>query len=430
MLASRMLGLLACSYFGLVSAANQLSLESIPSCAVKCILQSLPKTNCSAADQACLCADPKFSAAVEPCVRSLCTIKDSLAATNATYTQCGIPSRDETTKIRWVSGVVTVCASVFMAMRLTTKVAKLSAWGPDDTVAVVAFVIIIAVYSQSFYFTGVGLGKEIWTLHDYEITLFLKLLLVLEFVYLVGLAVIKASILFFFLKIFPDRRFRRILWTVQLLNFLVGLTFVILCFAQCRPFSHFWTGWDGEHEGKCLDLNQIGLIHVALNIALDVLMLALPFTQIYKLQMDMRKKIGVIAMFQAGIFLTIVSILRIRTLSNFATSLNITADSVAVVLWAYVEMGVGLVVACMPNAWQLLKMIPSKVTQLTTTVASNIGSSGIRTRPNSHVFMDKPAKMSLIETQSYRSNSIAMPPASSSSRRPSHNEETKFGMAF
>ncbi|CCF38132.1 integral membrane protein [Colletotrichum higginsianum] len=421
MLATRVLGFFLWSHLGLVSAALQLGLEGIPNCAVNCMLEALPETNCSPVDQACLCADKKFSATVEPCVRSLCTIEETLVATNGTWSRCGFAYTDDMTKIRWVSGVVTVCASIFMVMRLTTKVAKLSTWGADDTVAVVAFVVIVGLYVESFYFAEAGLGKDIWTLLPDEITHFLKLLFVLEFFYLVGLAVIKASILFFFLRIFPERRFRRVLWLMQVLNMLVCLSFVILCFAQCRPFSHFWTGWDGKHEGKCLDLNKIGLSHVALNIVLDVCMLALPVTQIYKLQMDRRKKIGVIAMFQVGVFLTVVSILRIRTMRDFATSLNVTADSVAVVLWAYVELGVGVVVACMPNAWQLLKMIPSKVTQLTTTVTSNIGSSVSRTRPNSQVFPEKPRKVSMAETISNRSETVV--PSASSSRRASKNSE-------
>ncbi|KAK2017581.1 CFEM domain-containing protein [Colletotrichum eremochloae] len=305
----------------------------------------------------------------------------------------------------------------------------MSTWGPDDTLATVAFFMIITLYGSSFYFISIGLGKEVWTLHDHEITTFFKLFLFLEWMYLGGLAVIKASILFFYLKIFPDRRFRRVLWTVQIINLLVCLTFIIVCLAQCRPFSYFWTSWDGEHEGTCLDLTWIGLTHVGMNIALDIVMLVLPVTQIYKLNMDMRKKIGVIAMFQAGIFLTVVSILRIRTLSKFALTANITADSVDVFLWAYVEMGVGLVVACMPSAWQLLKLIPSKVTQLTTAVVTNIGSSDNRTRPDSHVVPGKRSKMSVMETHSRRSNSIAMRPASSSKRLSDH-DELKVGMAL
>ncbi|KAK2029173.1 integral membrane protein [Colletotrichum zoysiae] len=430
MLAPRVLGLLACSYFGLASAANQLSMGGVPSCAISCTLQSLPQSNCSALDQACLCADTKLAAAVEPCIRSQCTIKESLAAANASYSQCGITPRDESAAIRWTGSVVTGLAILFMAMRLVAKIAKISVWGADDTAAVAAFVVHIAIYAQSFYALDVGLGRDIWTLHDYQITSFLKLFLFLEFFYLVELALVKASILFFFLKIFPGRGIRRCLWSVQIMNLLVCLSFTVLIFAQCRPFSYFWTRWDGEHKGVCVDLSKLGLVHVGLNIALDIVMLVLPVTQVYHLKMDMRKKIGVIAMFQAGIFLTIASVLRIKTLTTFSMSLNLTADSVDVAIWGYIETGVGVIVACMPSASQLLKRIPSKVTQLTTAMASNKGSSGNRTSPESRVFPYKPATASLTEAQLLSSNSIAML-AGPSSRRPSvHYYESKTGSAL
>ncbi|KAG7053176.1 cfem domain-containing protein [Colletotrichum scovillei] len=396
----RVISVLLVGLGGLGVAAKSLSLEGIPSCAITCMVKALPLTTCSPTDQACLCVDPKFNAAVQPCIQSTCTIQESLIVTNATWSNCGFPYSDQTSNIHLISGVI----------------AKLSAWGADDTVIIVAFALFIGFFVELFYFVKSGLGKDIWTLHDYEITYFLKLLFVLEFFYIIGLGVVKASILFFFLKIFPNRGFRRILWLMQILNMLVVLSYVILCFAQCQPFSHFWNGWDGAHEGHCVDLNRIGLSHVSLNITLDIIMLILPITQIYKLQLDRKKKIGVMAMFLVGVFLTIVSILRIKTLIAFATSLNTTADSVAVVLWAYVELGVGIVVACMPNVWQLLKTLPSKVIQLSTTLASNISHSGTRTRPSSQIFLDKQSPTKQLFTES---SSIQVAPASSPTD-PSH----------
>ncbi|KAJ0335251.1 hypothetical protein COL922a_009516 [Colletotrichum nupharicola] len=343
-------------FMGMASAA--IDLDGVPSCAVSCMIKALTQSTCPATDAACLCVDPKFNAAVGPCIQQTCSIKEILISTNATWSQCHFPLTDERPTIYWISGAVTVVTVAFMVMRLASKAMKLSVWGADDTVIMIAF-----------------------------------LLYVLEFYY-IGLASIKASILFLFLKIFPDNRFRKILWLMQGLNLLVGLSFIILCFCECQPINFFWNGWDGEHEGTCLDLNRVGLGHVALNITLDIVMLLLPITQLYKLQMDRKKKLGVMAMFLVGIFLTIVSILRIKTLTAFATSLNTTSDSVAVVLWAYVELGVGVVVACLPNVRQLLKTLPSKVVHLSNAVASAMGSSlsSSRTVSVSQVYHDKPDK--------------------------------------
>lgn len=125
-----------------------------------------------------------------------------------------------------------------------------------------------------------------------------------QILYVVGLMTLKASVLFFFLRIFPTRGFRTIIWATHGLNFLVGLIYIILTFAQCRPLSLYWTGWDKNESYKnerCLDFNRFILSNAIINIILDVWMLILPLTQLYKLNLILRKKIGVMLMFSVGL---------------------------------------------------------------------------------------------------------------------------------
>lgn len=63
-----------------------------------------------------------------------------IVVTNATWSNCGFPYSDQTSNIHLISGVVTAIGIIFIMMRVATKVAKLSAWGADDTVIIVAFV--------------------------------------------------------------------------------------------------------------------------------------------------------------------------------------------------------------------------------------------------------------------------------------------------
>ncbi|GKT50342.1 uncharacterized protein ColSpa_10523 [Colletotrichum spaethianum] len=68
------------------------------------------------------------------------------------------------------------------------------------------------------------------------------------------------------------------------------------------PTWLIWEGWrDKEPRGVVLDLNKMGIVHSSMNIALEVWMLLLPLTQLYKLNLKMKKKLGVIAMFSMGI---------------------------------------------------------------------------------------------------------------------------------
>ncbi|KAF5502486.1 Satratoxin biosynthesis SC1 cluster protein 4 [Colletotrichum aenigma] len=245
----------------------------------------------------------------------------------------------------------------FFAARMIARGLHLTTWGAEDTTIVLAFIFFLPFVPITFV--------NIFKLHPYQITMFLKLLFVLQLFYILDLAVIKASIICLYLRVFSISLFRTVLWCTQGFNFLLGFSYVLLSLLQCQPLNHYWNGWDGRHPGKCADLNLIGLTHVALNIGLDVWVLILPASQVYKLNLPLKKKLGVMAMFGVGVFLTIVSIIRIKSLLVFATSFNITAETLWGIIWSYVELCVGISVACMPAARQLAVKFFPKLIDLT-----------------------------------------------------------------
>nr|XP_036586232.1 CFEM domain-containing protein (integral membrane protein) [Colletotrichum truncatum]KAF6796639.1 CFEM domain-containing protein (integral membrane protein) [Colletotrichum truncatum] len=297
------LGILLLACAGLAAAANQMSLADIPPCAISCMTKAFPLTKCPLTDRACLCADSQFNAAVEPCVRSACTIRENLALAKLTWAQCEYPYQDVKPKIYWTTGVVIVIMVTFFVIRMISKAARISKWGHDDTLIVISFILVNMLFMTATIATARSYwGVDMWVVGADGITAFLKLMFVLEMIYILAMAAIKASILFCFLRIFPDRVFRRAVFATQMFNLLVALTWVILCCVQCQPISYAWNGWDGEHQGGCgVQSSSIGLIHVAFQIAIDLVMLVLPITQVYKLQMDFKKKLGVMAMFLVGI---------------------------------------------------------------------------------------------------------------------------------
>lgn len=161
-----------------------------------------------------------------------------------------------------------------------------------------------------------GLGRDIWTLEPWRISEFLKVFFVFEVFYTLTLGLIKTSILFLYLRLFLDPKFRRTVWATQAFNFLLVGSFIISDFLQCQPISFFWTSWDGEHSGRCFNINALAWAHSALNIALDFWMLYLPATQVWSLQMKVKKKIGVILMFGIGILWVPCYYLRITDVYN------------------------------------------------------------------------------------------------------------------
>ncbi|TEA21124.1 hypothetical protein C8034_v002520 [Colletotrichum sidae] len=278
------------------------ALAAAPKCAVP-----LPQSPCTIENTTCLCTNPTFNGFVGDCVKTACTVQEALTVTNLTWTACGFPLTDSTSTARYTLIFLLILPVAFFAIRMIVRGLRRTTWGAEDTSIVIAFIFFLPFVPLTFIMLSYGLGQDIFTLQPHEITMFLKLLFVLQLFNILDLAVIKASIIYLYIRVFNIRSFRTVLWCTQGFNFLLGFSYVLLSLVQCQPLDHYWNGWDGRHPGKCADLNTIGLTHVAFNIGLDVWMLILPASQVYKLKLPLKKKLGVMAMFGLGVFLTVVA---------------------------------------------------------------------------------------------------------------------------
>jgi hypothetical protein len=155
------------------------------------------------------------------------------------------------------------------------------------------------------------------------------------------------SILCFYLRIFPQKTFRRIVYAVMAGNTLYGTVFVLTSIFQCIPIRAAWTRWDGTVRARCVNANALGWISGAINIVLDVIILVLPLPGLTKLVMSWERKIHILMIFGLGSLwvhknsivkprtdpkiinsVAIVSILRLTSLVKFANTQNITCKDI------------------------------------------------------------------------------------------------------
>ncbi|KAJ0106820.1 hypothetical protein J7T55_001344 [Diaporthe amygdali] len=270
---------------------------------------------------------------------------------------------------------------------MLTRVLKLSNWGWDDVTIVGAFAATIGVITGRQLQLQAGMGRDIWTLAPEEITNHLKIFYVFAFIYTITMTLIRASICFIYLRLFPNKKFRRIVWATQAFNVALMITFILAYAFQCTPPSYFWNMWHGESQGKCLKFSNLSWTQSILFIALDLWMLALPFWQVKKLNLPLRKRLDAFVMFGCGIFLTIVSVLRLECMITLTNGHNPTKDLTWLATWSNVEMTVGIIIACLPATRLLmLRYLPSKIAawhqtsrtarfSLTTPRSSKVGST-------------------------------------------------------
>lgn len=93
-----------------------------------------------------------------------------------------------------------------------------------------------------------GLAKDVWTVPFDHITNFVRWLYILEILYFLLIAMVKLTLLFFFLRIFPKPIIRRIIWATIAFDVLYGVSFAITAIFQCKPISFYWVRSGGHTQ--------------------------------------------------------------------------------------------------------------------------------------------------------------------------------------
>ncbi|KAI1079007.1 hypothetical protein F5B20DRAFT_189594 [Whalleya microplaca] len=358
---------LIAAFTGLGAAASPAEVAAfvakLPSCAVTCLLAAIEASPCGVTDVACQCTNTELTQAAETCIVQSCTVVESLTAKNLTQTECGAPVRDKRSEYNIVSCVLMGLSGLVVLIRLGyIKFFSTNSLGPDDLFVLLTLLNCLpSAIVNVVLLTGNGLGKDIWTLTADQITDFARGFYIITVLYFSEVFVLKLSLLFFYLRIFPGPIIRRLLWGTVAFNVMFGLAFIFTAVFQCQPISYNWTNWKGEGGGKCANQHAIAWANAIISIAIDLWMLVLPLSQLRKLKLHWKKKIGVTLMFCVGTFVTVVSIIRLSSLVEFRSSTNLTWDYWGVSLWSTVEITIGIICACMPAIRLLLIRVAPKV---------------------------------------------------------------------
>jgi hypothetical protein len=215
---------------------------------------------------------------------------------------CGAPYRNERQNLRVTNIVLGVVSAAFVIIRIVYKLGfSVSELGWDDYLIVLTLLVgVPGTIITDLHTLPNGMGRDIWTVPFDQITEFTRWFYVMENLYFADLTLIKLTMLAFFLRIFPARNVRRTIWFTIVFTSLWGAGTLLTGVFQCTPIRYNWLRWNGEHEGKCLDINALGWSNAAISIALDIWMLAIPLFQVFKLKMSWQKKFSVAIMFMVG----------------------------------------------------------------------------------------------------------------------------------
>lgn len=121
----------------------------------------------------------------------------------------------------------------------------------------------------------------------------------MEILYGTSLGMTKTSIALFMVRIFGSNGTFKAGVIVALFIVWAWATSIILeCFLLCQPFIY---NWDTSIEGHCGNRPAAFMVAGIMNVITDAMVIGLPLPHIWKLKLNMQKKIGLTSVFGVGL---------------------------------------------------------------------------------------------------------------------------------
>lgn len=123
----------------------------------------------------------------------------------------------------------------------------------------------------------------------------------MQVVYIAALPLVKISILLLYNRLFPDRWFRWLSYGIGVFLICWFLAFEPATIWQCKDIAANWDVTSGTDVlSMCIDENTMYNFYSAFNLATDIIVMAMPWPYVYKLQLPLKKKCQLFAVFLLG----------------------------------------------------------------------------------------------------------------------------------
>ncbi|PKX90720.1 putative integral membrane protein (Pth11) [Aspergillus novofumigatus IBT 16806] len=192
-----------------------------------------------------------------------------------------------------------------------------------------------------------GYGVHIWDLYLVKLKPFKQNDLAAEDIFALGIWFVKTSILLFYLRLNPERRFRQWTYGIMAFVFIYSLISILVFTCGCIPVTAMWD-MTQMATAKCVDQLAFVYANAAFNLLSDLMTLILPIKLCWSLQTTRKQKVLLCLVLAMGSFACVIAIVRIVTMMPFVHSMDFTWYKVTLAKWAMVEINVGIICACLP----------------------------------------------------------------------------------
>ncbi|KAF4455780.1 hypothetical protein F53441_1979 [Fusarium austroafricanum] len=229
--------------------------------------------------------------------------------------------------------------TIVYGMRIYTRVKLLK--NPlrlDDFLTGASLVACWAFYACTMGMVAEGgCATNFWQVRQSSYETLLKWTIPVNIFYMLSSDLAKISLLFFYLRLSPERNFRIVIYALVSLFGLYAFIYAMISLFGCQPIK---ASWDlaAQATGKCIDKFGFFLAASVANVVMDLIILLLPLRIVIPLQIPRRQKLSLLFLFTTGGFVIIVAIWNSVLTVKLFSSPNYTWGLAYELCWMYAEL--------------------------------------------------------------------------------------------
>ncbi|EME45544.1 hypothetical protein DOTSEDRAFT_102791, partial [Dothistroma septosporum NZE10] len=284
-------------------------------------------------------------------IESKCSIGDLLASKKVQAGICGEPVRDRSMTLFATATILFVLAIACATSRALSRGRYFggAGYGWDDWTLFLCCAPMLGLTVTGYMGVKYGLGQDTWELSVDDIEKCLMLFYVGNTFYAPVVFGTKVAFVLLYLRVWKDGVvFHRVCYVILALLAVALVGFESSTIFLCSPIDYTWKAIRGA-QGHCIHRQAQLYTSSSTNVAFDLVVLLLPLPNILALQMNSKKKIGLLFTFVVGFATTAASATQLYYL---VTKLNDTQnpmwDFFDIALWRITEMYLSIICCCMP----------------------------------------------------------------------------------
>ncbi|KAF5567050.1 integral membrane protein [Fusarium napiforme] len=217
--------------------------------------------------------------------------------------------------------------------------------GWDDGFVIFATPLGVAMLCCQGLFAPVGNGYELAKHPELaaNIPFILKLTFCMQAIYVTLLASVKASMLAFFIRVFPTSFMQKSSKVALVFVGMWLIAYLCSCVFLCNPVSAQWTGL-----GKCGAYIPMIQSLIATNAVGDLIIMALPMHSVWNLKTRRAEKIGITSCFALGLACVVCAVFRLIYISTVDLNNNVTGTMPTTIFLFILEPNLAILCVSIP----------------------------------------------------------------------------------